>query len=138
MFVGSLAYADFKAVHFRLHCNKLDDQVAFSLVFDEAEFAFVVVVGETKVAELVGKDFAKVNQAAQLRHVLQHFIEVVDEKLKKSADLCVCITYAVANQSCLSKWHMCGTHNVCCSQVPQIELKTIVDNLIDYKAFDCN
>ena len=74
-----MAFADFKGVHFRLQNNKLDDRVALNLVLEEADYAFAGVVWETEVAGVVGRDFDKVEQPAQLRHVQQLFVEVVGE-----------------------------------------------------------
>ena len=85
-----MAFADFKVVHFRLHSNKLDDRVALSLVLDKADFAFAGVVCETEVARVVGRDFAKDEQPAQLSHVQQLFVEVVVEELKNQR-VCVCV-----------------------------------------------
>ena len=73
-----MAFADFKGVHLRLQSIKRDDWVAINLVFEEADFAYIGVVGETEVAGVVGRDFAKVEQAAQLRHVKQLFVKVVN------------------------------------------------------------
>ena len=77
-----MTFADFKGVHRRLQSNKLDDRITLSLVLEEDYFAFVRVVGETEVANMVGSDFAKIVQAAQLRPVKQLFVEVVNEELK--------------------------------------------------------
>ena len=85
-----MAFADCKGVHLWLQSNKLDHRVALSLVLEEADFAFVGVVGETEVAGEVGRDFAKVEQAAQLRHVQQLFVEFVGEELKNQR-VCVCV-----------------------------------------------
>ena len=51
--VERLAFTDFKAIHLRLQGNKLDDWVAFCVVLKIADYSFVGVVGETKVAGVV-------------------------------------------------------------------------------------
>ena len=45
---------------------------------------------KSRRAGVVGRDFAKVEQAAQLRHVQHLFVEVVSEELKNQR-VCVCV-----------------------------------------------
>ena len=87
---------------------------------------------------MVGKDFAKVEQAAQLRHVQQLFVEVVGEALKNQ-QVCVCVLHMhsrieVVLQSGIGAVHMEFTG----LKYREPKLEGLVDYLIDFVAFDCN
>ena len=76
-----LAFAHFEAVHLRLQSDKLDNWVALCLVLEEANLSFVGVVWGAEVAGMIRRDFAKVEQAPNLRRVQQLAVQVTREEL---------------------------------------------------------